>query len=114
MSPITIQIRTVSAPNRREHWAKKARRVKSERLAAYLAIPSLGAGLPSSVKLTRIAPRSLDDDNLRGCLKAVRDGIADRLGIDDRDPRVEWCYGQEKGAPKEYAVRVGFEFSGAA
>lgn len=39
----------------------------------------------------------LDDDNLRSALKAVRDGIAEKLGIDDRDPRVEWRYGQRKG-----------------
>jgi hypothetical protein len=58
------------------------------------------------VHLTRIAPRELDDDNLRGALKSTRDGVADALGIDDRDPRVRWGYGQERGKVREYAVRV--------
>jgi hypothetical protein len=58
------------------------------------------------VELTRIAPRALDDDNLRGALKAVRDGVADVLGIDDRDPRVVWDYEQAHGAPREYGVKI--------
>lgn len=58
------------------------------------------------VTITRIAPRELDDDNaIAGC-KSIRDGIADALGISDRDPRVRWLYGQERGKPKEYAVRI--------
>lgn len=48
------------------------------------------------VVLTRLSPRELDTDNVIGGLKAVRDGVADALGIDDRDPRVEWIYAQEK------------------
>jgi hypothetical protein len=58
------------------------------------------------VRLTRIAPRQLDDDNLRGSLKAARDGVADWLGVPDNDPRIRWDYAQEKGKPKTYAVRV--------
>ena len=58
------------------------------------------------VTLTRIAPRALDDDNLRGALKACRDGVADWLAIDDRDPRVRWEYAQRKGKPGQYAVAV--------
>lgn len=52
--------------------------------------------LPCVVRLTRLSPGTLDDDNLRGALKAVRDGVADRLGVDDRDPRVTWEYAQER------------------
>lgn len=63
----------------------------------------------TQVTLTRIAPRALDDDNLRGALKATRDGVADALGIDDRDARVEWRYTQERGNPRTYAVRVTVE-----
>lgn len=64
-------------------------------------------GLPATVKLTRVAPSNgLDDDNLRGALKSVRDGIADALGVDDRDPRVTWEYDQRRGKPREYAVEV--------
>ena len=41
-----------------------------------------------------------------GAHKAVRDGIADALEVDDGDTRLTWKYAQEKGKPKEYAVRV--------
>ena len=44
-----------------------------------------------------------------GWLDAVRDGIADALGIDDRDKRITWRYGQQRGAPLQYAVRVVLE-----
>ncbi len=58
------------------------------------------------VALTRIAPRDLDTDNLASGLKAVRDGVADALGVDDGSSRIEWRYAQERGRPGEYAVRV--------
>lgn len=56
------------------------------------------------VRLTRHAPRVMDDDNLRGCLKAVRDGVAMSIGVDDGDPGVQWEYAQELS--DDYAVRV--------
>ena len=61
--------------------------------------------LPCIVRLTRSAPSSgLDPhDGLPAALKAIVDGVADALGIDDRDPRVRWEYAQERGP---YAVRV--------
>jgi hypothetical protein len=31
-------------------------------------------------------------------MKAIRDGIAKRLGVDDRSQLVVWRYGQKKGA----------------
>ena len=66
--------------------------------------------LPCVVTLTRIAPRALDCDNNQISMKAVRDGVADRLGVDDRDPRVTWRYGQEKpDQPRTYAVRITIE-----
>lgn len=93
---ITLPIVTVSEANRRDHWRVKARRVKAQRRAAWELCPRVG--LPCLVTLIRVSPRELDDDNLRGALKAIRDGVADRLGVDDRDPRVEWAYGQRKGS----------------
>ena len=98
-----LPIRTYSLTNIRVHWAAKAKRAKAQRKAAVLVSRH---ELPCTVTLTRIAPRTLDDDNLRGALKSCRDGIADRLGIDDRDPRVTWEYAQERGKPREYGVRV--------
>jgi hypothetical protein len=32
--------------------------------------------------------------------------LAEWIGVNDHDPRVTWAYGQERGKPKEYAVRV--------
>ena len=106
---VLIPIRTVSGSNSREHWAKRAKRVGKERSAAYESmIWHAGISRESaqmilsrnpSVVLTRIAgPRgkTLDDDNLRGCLKAIRDGVADSFGIADNDPRVSWDYAQRK------------------
>lgn len=105
---LTLPLRTYSELNRRDHWAQRARRMKNHRRSAHLATAVLcGRHLPCVVTLIRIAPRKLDDDNLRAALKGVRDGIADRLGIQDNDPRVNWRYEQSRGKPREYAVKIG-------
>jgi hypothetical protein len=100
---VLLPIRIESVANKREHWAAKAKRTKAHRTAA-LAVPV--HPLPCVVTLTRIGPRSLDGDNLQSGFKALRDGIAQRLGVDDADPRVEWRYSQRKGSPKQYAAAV--------
>lgn len=108
---IRLPLRTVSEANRRDHWATKARRVNEHRGTALLMLRARArkVGLPCTVILIRVAPRELDDDNLRSALKAVRDGAADALGVDDRDPRVTWAYGQRRGKTREYAVEVRVE-----
>lgn len=55
------------------------------------------------VRLVRVAPRQLDSDNAASAAKSVRDGVADALGVDDRDPRVVWLVDQERGQAR---VRV--------
>jgi hypothetical protein len=100
---IELPLRIESEANRRDHWGDKARRVKAQRFAA-IAVPV--HPLPCVVTLVRVAPRALDDDNLRSAFKALRDGIADRLGVKDNDPRVRWEYAQVRGRAKEYAARV--------
>ena len=108
----TLPLRLVSAPNVREHWATRARRVKAERGAvAWVLGNHPRPSLPVVVTLTRIAPRSLDDDNLRGAFKAPRDQVAKWLSVDDADPRVTWAYGQRRGRAKEYGVEIAFEIS---
>lgn len=105
----TIHIRTVSAnvAYAGEHWSKRARRSKEQRWVVGATIGNHIRGLvPCLVCLTRIAPRRLDDDNLRGSLKSIRDEVAKCLGVDDRDQRIEWVYRQHRGAPLEYAVRI--------
>lgn len=99
------------------HWAASARLNKQERQIASWAcggpLAEHRKGLEGgwvqwlSVTITRIAPRELDDDNLRISAKSLRDGITDALGLkNDRDARLCWLYGQEKGKPNEYAVRI--------
>lgn len=114
---VVIPLRTRSTLNQREHWAKRARRTKRERGVVGLMLRAeLGRvvwldddGGAVVVQLKRIAPRKLDDDNLRGALKAVRDEVAAFLGVDDGDARVEWAYDQARGAAHEYGVEIRFE-----
>lgn len=85
----------------------KARRVKKEREAMHWALLPHRPALPCVVTLTRVAPSAgLDGDNLQGSLKAARDGVADWMKVDDRDPRVTWRYEQRRGRPKQYAVEI--------
>jgi len=119
----TVPIRTVSESNQREHWAVRARRVKEQRDAVrrYLMFYGpddrgadgkdvIGDWPGWDITLIRIAPRKLDDDNLQGSQKAVRDQVAVELGLfSDADPRLTWHYAQARGRPKEYAVRVKIE-----
>lgn len=120
MTPITftIPVRAVSEANAHQHWRARQKRAKAQREAArFIAGAELQIAVPRrsvfaygptcfSITLTRIAPRKLDSDNLAGSMKHVRDGIADALGVDDGDERIEWRVEQRKGRPGEYAVGV--------
>jgi len=97
-----IPVKIESEANQREHWAVKAKRAKLQRNMA-CALTKFHP-LPVTVTLTRVGVRLLDDDNLAGGFKAVRDGIADRLGVPDNDPRITWRYEQRKGNPKQYTA----------
>lgn len=105
---LAIPIRTVSLANEHEHWRRRHKRSKAERLemrCAWLKAferPMCG-GETAVVRLTRVAPRALDSDNLPPSMKSIRDELAACLGLDDRDPRITWEYSQEKGP---YSVRV--------
>ena len=117
---VELPLTTVSEANAHEHWRAKAKRAKSQRDAVanrlrpfprsigedflLCASGALYAG-GLVVLLTRVAPRSLDSDNLSRSLKACRDGVADALGIDDRDPRVTWLVDQRKG-PAAVVVEI--------
>jgi len=60
---------------------------------------------PVFVRITRISPRQLDDDNLSGGCKELRDAIAASLGRkgDSEKDGMKWEYKQEKG---DHATRV--------
>lgn len=107
---------TVSKTNQRVHWTKKARDAREQRITTHQAwrygLNGWCPDLPCSVTLIRISPRKLDDDNLRGALKSVRDGIADCIGVDDASPKVKWQYGQQTSRKRDkvrHGVRVIIE-----
>jgi len=118
---ILLAIRTESEANLRENWHVKAKRVRMQRQITRVMVGQhwknweWQADLPNTthvITLTRVAPRPLDTDNLARSFKAIRDGIADALGIDDGSKRLTWNYAQEKGPPKQYAVRIKIEQEG--
>lgn len=47
-------------------------------------------GVRARVALIACVRRPLDDDNLTGSLKPLRDAVAAQLGIDDGDRRIVW------------------------
>src|SRR5271157_4200427 len=103
---VSLPLRTRSILNVREHWSKRAARAQEQRAVTRMRLAVVREWpprLPAVVTLTRVGPRALDDDNLQGSLKAVRDGVADALGVDDGSDEVRWSYAQERGG---YAVRV--------
>lgn len=106
---LNLPIRIESVANLREHWRRRAKRSQLQREAAHYQLRALTDQPPLppvTVTLTRIGPRPLDDDNLAGGFKAVRDGVADWLMVDDGSPLITWRYAQERGAPKTYACRI--------
>lgn len=119
MISVQLPLRIVSEANQRGHWASGAKRAQEQRGITRLSMQSRGAwDLAATsllarhtlrVTLGRIAPRRLDSDNLQRGLKAVRDGVADAMGIDDGDARVEWVYDQCQGAAKEYGCSIRIE-----
>jgi hypothetical protein len=106
MIEVVLPIKAVSIANMRMHWAVKAKLAKSHRgsiRAGLESVAPIPPGLPLTVVLTRMGPKTLDTDNLASSLKAVRDGVADWLGVDDGSPQLDWQYAQRKGV---YSVEV--------
>lgn len=95
-------------------WVRLKKRKETQKNAIYKhwMISSKNVTLPCHIKLTRIAPRSLDDDNLAYAFKHCRDIISDlvkpgfRLGLADNQGDISFEYDQEKGLPKQYGIRI--------
>ena len=89
---------------------KRILRAKApEILARFPKPPHAFAGAPNqiTVTLTRISPGYLDDDGLiAGDFVHVRDGVADWLGLDDRDSRVRFEYRQQGCPLRQFAARI--------
>lgn len=109
-----IPIRTVSEANSNEHWSKKHKRHKTQQAQVHFAfcthMPKVE--FPCIVKLTRISPRKLDDDNLVSSFKWIRDEIGVKLtgnkvaGRGDDDPRIKWFYAQESGKEQKVFIEI--------
>lgn len=108
MITFVMPMRMENLANKREHWAAKAKRAKSQRQTAFIYARA-GIGINTKppfgmIKITRVGKRRMDSDGLAISGKHVRDGIADALEIDDGDPCFHWAYDQRIG--KEYGVEV--------
>lgn len=112
-----MPIKTISEANVKEHWGAKSRRAKSQRRIAKLHVHNYIQALPRGyldmlkrngmiitlIRINRTA-HVLDDDNLARSLKAVRDGVAEAIGLDDGNKAYTWKYEQRKESA--YAVEV--------
>lgn len=106
---ITFPMRIESTLNKREHWAIRHRRNKSQKDTTRWVLRMLERpSLPCTITLTRIAPRKFDSDNCAAGFKGVRDAIAEWLGVDDGDERITWLYAQRRRGVGEYAVELEF------
>ncbi len=57
--------------------------------------------------MSRVGPtQGLDSDSLPGSCKALRDGIADALMVDDGDARITWVYEQKRAKAWGVEVRI--------
>ena len=109
----TLPVRIVSVANLREHWATKARRTREQRATARICVraeigPAAPAGL-YRVTITRQGGKRLDSDNLASGCKAVRDGIAEAMGMDDGSPCIEWRYAQGSAPRGRHSAMVRIE-----
>lgn len=124
---VVIPIRAYSEPNCRDHWSVRWRRQQTQKWLAISALREIECqiAMPATITLTRLGPKTLDDDNLSASLKAVRDAIADAIlrdrsqritddgrivhiyGAADGDERITWKYAQEKN--QKYKVRITIE-----
>lgn len=115
-------LRLVNALNAREDWRARHRRVRAERVAVFRAAPgesdaflverTCGSKLriqwltrpepPLVCSLTRVYPprgKEMDTDGLAASFKAVRDAVAELLGVDDNPKSgVTWEYHQIRGS----------------
>ena len=109
-----FELLVVSEANEREHHLVRAKRAKRQRETTLIALTKAIGRLEGRklleregrllVCLTRLAGGRIDDDNLAGAFKHVRDEIARWLGCDDNPGApVRWSVHQEPH--KRYRLR---------
>lgn len=108
-----MRLKSIANASRQGNWWGRAQDKRMQRSYALLytraALIKRGRFQPPYIiTITRVGKRVMDDDNLAISAKAVRDGIAEELGIDDGDrSKCRWVYEQEIG--KQYAVKIRIE-----
>ena len=111
----TVPIQLVSEMNVQQHWTKRYKRSKSQKMQIFVEMrngPSIP--LPCHILLTRyhLDGKAMDFDNLVPSFKFIRDEIANALipgllpGRADDDARLSWGYDQQ--VDKKYSVKVSF------
>lgn len=107
-----IPIRVVSEANQGGKLRTKIRRKKLQKQYTAMFAPNrMGKmiRLPITVLFMRVYPsqgKPMDDDNLVGSFKYIRDAIAELFGVDDKDKRIKWECGQKKVKGADYGVHV--------
>lgn len=107
---MVADLKTVSEANDRSHWTVKNRRKREQQELVAVAMQNALQGkrieLPCTVKLTRIGPKKMDDDNLIRSCKGVRDVLAQKLGADDGSDQIKFEYHQQPVAVRTYGLKV--------
>jgi hypothetical protein len=108
-----LPLKIETAANKWEHWTKSRLRKKNYLQCLFTIRPEvIQIQPPVVISLTRIAPRALDYDNLLHAFKSIRDDITKWIfpdkprGQGDERCGIEFIYSQEKGEPKQYAIRI--------
>jgi hypothetical protein len=80
----------------RWHWRGRRVRSHDQRRRVHDALaPYERPRLPAEITIVRTGWNHLDEhDNLRTACKSVADACAEYMGVDDRDKRITWKYGQ--------------------
>ncbi len=112
---VTISIKLESVANLSEHWTKKSKRQRNQKKIIAMHLLKCPIKLPCKVKLTRVSPLELDEDNLISAFKHVKDCIADFLipgkapGRADSSKEIKWEFDQKKGFKSEFALNILME-----
>lgn len=100
------------SPNARLHWARVAKAKKTYRQACHLLALQAGAKTfdaagPIHVELAFYPPdrRHRDQDNMLAAMKAGLDGLADALGVDDRNFKTTFHVADEIGGMVKVQIR---------
>ena len=96
MIKVHFPIRADVTLNSRAHWSHKARKAREHKdIVGWMLKNRAPPTPPFVIRLIRVGPRRMDQDNFVTSLKAVQDGVAAWIGIDDG--KLTWEYEQLSG-----------------